>query len=204
MFKRVLSLLALTSLLLFFLSCLLSCKPRHFVRPGGEFDLGEVRHLLFAKQYLIDKSMLVHRDKTGWRVLSGRCTYDGCDLTYQEDTMMCSCCYSEFKHTGEVIKGPAAHPLPWYEIRYKDNHLYANSGKTVNPNYRFTTDEIEKRLTELREQIGAEGVPEGIEIPEVLLGKDIDDLNTEDDDLEPLPDENLSNMTDTIHSSSDD
>ena len=151
----------------FALMFLNGCDKR-FHRPGGEHNLGEVQYRLFPKQHIADRSMLLFRDEKGWWVMSTRCTYDGCDLTYQDQVLLCSCCKSAFTHEGKVINGPALDPLPFYEMFYKDKFLYAESGKHVKSDYRFTTPEIERAINKLRERIKKEGILPTDGIPPVL------------------------------------
>lgn len=149
--------------------CFPACK-RRYVRPAGEHDLGDVDFLLHAQNYVPSRSILAFRDKDGWSALSTRCTRDGCDLTYQEDSLFCSCCSSKYDHRGVVISGPTEEALPWYSMRFKDYHLYAHSGKIVDENYRFTTPEIEDAIARLKVRVETEGVKPGVKIPEILLG----------------------------------
>lgn len=173
------------------------CKSKRFIRPPGEHDLGEIGSLLFARQHIADRAMLVYRDERGWSCLSTRCTYDGCDLTYQDQNFFCSCCNSHFTHEGRVLTGPAEHPLPYFEMRFKDNHLYALAGNEVAPDYRFTTPEIEAALQRLNVKFREQGISDGSQpIPKILLGSG-DRNEPRTGELEELPDESISDMTDT-------
>lgn len=167
-----------------------SCR-RRFVRPGGELRLGQLEKLLFAEQHIADKSILLRRDTAGWSALSTRCTYEGCDLTNQEENLLCHCCHSLFAANGRVLKGPASDNLPWYEVYYKDNLLFVNTAKQVTSKARFTTPEIEAAIKKLRAKIKKDGPQEGVKIPKILLG----DIEEEKGELEAFSSE-LEHMTD--------
>jgi len=73
-----------------------------------------------------------------------------------------------FSHEGKVLKGPALDNLPYYEIFYGENHLFANAGKEVKPDYRYTTPEIERAISKLRERIKNEKMLPTDNIPPIL------------------------------------
>ena len=156
---------------------LLACERHRYIRPAGELDLGPVKDLLYDVSNRRRVSTLVFRDINGWSALSTRCTYRGCDLTYQQPVigtpvLLCPCCRTRFRMNGAPFDGwPATHPLPWMKVTYRDGHLYADPGKQVSSKERFTTREIEEAIRELRKRIQDEQVSDGVKIPEVLLGK---------------------------------
>ena len=146
-----------------------ACKD-HYERPGGFHDLGEVKDLLYSEHFVQDRGFLVKRDAEGWSALSARCSNDGCELTYRDESLRCMCCGSEFDHDGHVMHGPAKYPLPYYTLVYTDNHLYVDTNEEVKESYRFTTPEIEQAIAQLRERIKREGIRPGAKVPEILLG----------------------------------
>ena len=156
---------------------LTGCERHRYVREeqqkGLELDLGTVRSLLFNQVHLPIKSVIVFRDLDGWRVLSTRCTYEGCDLTLQSDNgpLFCPCCQSAFDIFGKPLAdSQAILNLPWMEIFYKEGHLYAQPGKVVDSTYRFSDPKIEDAVRKLRMQVRKENVADGVKIPEALLG----------------------------------
>ena len=155
---------------LLLLSAGVGCK-KQFRRPHGELDLGEVKELLDPKMHIPEKAMLLFRDDRGWSVLSTRCTEEGCDLTYQDETLFCPCCRSYYDHRGRVISGRAPANLPWYQIRYSDGRLYADPGKIVESGYRFQDPELEKDVSEMREKRREAGYTTKATVPENLTGK---------------------------------
>jgi nitrite reductase/ring-hydroxylating ferredoxin subunit len=144
---------------------------KEYRRPGGEHNLGEVQDLLYTRQLVRDRQMLVTRDAKGWAAMSTQCSHDGCELSYQDQRFLCMCCGSAFGHDGHVHKGPANNPLPYFGVRFVDGKLYADSAKVVSPETRFTTPELEKAIGSLAERIKKEGTRTGMRIPEILLGR---------------------------------
>lgn len=177
------------------------CKFRDYKRPAGLLNLGEVKTLLFEKQHIPVKAILLYRDERGWSALSTRSTYSGCDLTYQDQTLLDSCSGSEFSHSGKVLRGPADRPLPWYGLEYKDNRLFVDTGEIVDESYRFTTPEIEAAIRELREKIKTDDSSRGMKIPKILLGEGDEtgsELEQFADELNDLSGSEVTRMTDQI------
>jgi hypothetical protein len=141
---------------------LMSCK-RRYVRPGGLHDLGPLEAFTSFPRHVRDRSMLVYWDELGLSVLSTRCTYDGCELSYQRDAFLCMCCKSMFDLKGNVLRGPTVDNLPWFELRFADGKLYADSSRIVNTTYRLNLSEINEQLKEITKN-------EEINIPDILLG----------------------------------
>ena len=152
------------------LSGILGCK-RGYTRPAGEYNLGQVKDLLYTQQLVRERDILVYRNKDGWSALSTQCSYEGCALSYQEERFLCTCCGSVFDHFGSVLKGPAEAALPYLAINYSDGNLYADSSKVVTKEYRFTSPELEEAIARLEERIKKEGTRAGSQIPDILLGK---------------------------------
>lgn len=165
--RTFLSLLASTPALIAFQGC----ERHRYIRPAGELDLGTVRELLYSVVHVRSKAVLVYRDAEGWRALSTRCTYNGCDCTYQEPILLCPCCRSQFDLEGRVLRGSiATHNLPWIKVTYRDGHLYADPGQVVSPSDHFQDERIEEAIRKLRERIKDEGIGDEAKIPELLLG----------------------------------
>lgn len=151
----------------------LGCTRHRYVRPAGELDLGTVRELLYSVVHVRSKAILVFRDTDGWRALSARCTYVGCDLTFQEPILLCPCCKSQFDMTGAPLMGSlATEALPWIQVSYRkeEGHLYADPGKVVPATARFTTPEIEEAIRSLRERVKEEGLADEVKVPPLLQG----------------------------------
>ena len=149
-----------------------ACERHRYIRPAEELDLGKVKSLLYRQVHLPEKSVLVFRDVDGWSVLSTRCTYRGCDLTFQDPVLLCSCCRTRFTLEGVPHSGwPATRPLPWLNVTYRDGNLYASTDIARDKEWRFTTPNIEKAIRELRLRSKEEGFGDETKIPDVLIGK---------------------------------
>lgn len=176
-----------------------ACKSRSYSRPPGLLNLGEVKTLLFEKQHIADKAILLYRDDQGWSALSTRSTYSGCDLTYQDQILLDSCSDSRFAHDGRVLRGPASRPLPWFGLMYKDNRLFVDTGEKVDASYRFTTPEIEKAIKELRRKLAEDDSARGVKIPQILLGEGDQsgsELDQFAEELDELSGSEVTKMTD--------
>ncbi len=159
------------------LSLVLGCE-KSFRRSAMRYDLGAVDQLLYSEQFIRDSSFLLKRDAAGWSVMSTRCSKDGCELSFQDQILTCSCCGSWFTHQGDPHRGAASSPLPYYRLSFEDDHLIADSGEEVSRKERFTTPEIEEILRRVRERLSREGIRPGVEIPDALLGHGSDDPQT--------------------------
>ena len=149
-----------------------ACTRHRYVRPAAELDLGAVTELLYSTVHIRERAVLLNRDIDGWNALSTRCTYRGCDLTYQRPVLLCPCCRTRYSLNGKPHKGwPATEPLPWMEIYYKEGHLFANPAKPRPQTWRFTTPEIEEAIRELRRRVKEEGLTDELKIPDVLMGQ---------------------------------
>lgn len=135
------------------------------------YDLGQVKDLLYTQQLLREFSILVVRDEGGWAAMSSRCSYDGCDLSYQSSSFVCMCCQSVFRFDGRPTSGPARQPLPFFQMSFRDEHLFADAGTVVPAPTRFMTPELSQALIRLDERLRIEGARPGARIPEALLGK---------------------------------
>lgn len=151
---------------------IVSCARHRYNRPAGELNLGTVRELLYSQVHLRSQAVLVLRDTDGWSALSTRCSYEGCDLTFQEPVLLCPCCHTRFNLDGTPQPGwPATRPLPWIEVYYREGRLYADPGKVKPASYRFTTPEIEEAVRKLKERVKEEGLIDEVKVPGVLKGE---------------------------------
>ena len=130
------------------------CKSKQVARKAEVLDLGEPLALLDFVQLIPGKGVAVFRDDRGWFTLSARCPVDECDLTLQEESLLCPCCRSAFDFVGRVVVGKASSGLPWYEMAEANGHLYANTGRIVAPGYRFRAAGVESEVAEARKESG--------------------------------------------------
>jgi len=149
-----------------------ACERHRYVRPSVELDLGVVSELLYSVVHISRKSVLLFRDASGWAALSTRCTYLGCDLTYQEPVLLCPCCRTRYDLDGVPHQGwPAIHALPWFDITHRAGHLIVNPGKKRPASFRFTSPELEASIKKLKRRVKKEGMSDEVQIPEILKGK---------------------------------
>lgn len=152
----------------------LGCK-KNYVRPPGYHDLGRVEGLFYSRLHIRDRSILLYRDDKGWAALSTQCTYEGCNLTVNESqsSIYCSCCRSLYTMIGDVQVGPATESLPWFEIVFKDKHLYAVADKLVPRDYRFNTPELDEMIKQIR-ATKTESPFNNTRVPHELLGDPVE------------------------------
>lgn len=72
--------------------------------------------------------LVLARGADGWFAVQGRCTHAGCafaeDASLEDATIVCNCHGSEFDvRSGEVLRGPAEHPLRTYPVRVAGDRL---------------------------------------------------------------------------------
>lgn len=150
---------------------LIGCEKR-YERVAVKYDLGDVNTLNAPSQFIRDQALYLFHDTNGWSVMSTRCTYDGCELSTQQDLLICLCCQSEYSIGGENYRGPAKIQLPFYAISYSNSHLYADSGEEVAAAKRFTFPEIETDLAQFNETLMLQGQKNGeMKVPDLLLGQ---------------------------------
>ncbi len=85
--------------------------------------------------YLPDKRIYLVRQQNLIRVVSAVCTHIGCTAQWVEerDRWECPCHGSIFDKEGIVVRGPAAKPLPWYQVTLApDGRLFVNQGQMVS------------------------------------------------------------------------
>lgn len=99
---------------------LVGCK-QEWKLPVDLLRLGKIEELLNPIQHVKAASMIVFRDKRGWRALGARCSLEGCDLSFFQDSLLCPCCNSAFSLTGRPIRGKASKPLGWYKVGLKES-----------------------------------------------------------------------------------
>ena len=131
--------------------------------------MGDLDQFFFTKVFLPDQKLMIFRDNEGWYALCTRCTYDGCDLSYQGKSLFCTCCGSIYSTNGQVLKKPSKRSLPWYELTFEENQLYVNTEKVVSSSYRFTTPELEDILKRLQVEIREQRIGD-VDVPKDIMG----------------------------------
>jgi cytochrome b6-f complex iron-sulfur subunit len=107
----------------------LSFQP--FTNPQTKFDLGLEKEL--PKDNIIsipEAHAVLLSNQQGIRAISLTCTHLSCLVEREGDMFICPCHGSVFSLTGEVLKGPANHPLVELGINTDNNgHLILDISK---------------------------------------------------------------------------
>lgn len=164
--RRALMTIAAAPLLL---GSLFGCEKTLYNRPSQKLRLSDPESLLFDVQPVAHQSVLVFRDEEGWATMDARCSYDGCDLSFNGEYLMCACCQSVYDISGQVIYEPANRDLAWFKMGFEHGVLVAFSGETVGPKQRFTTPDLEKQVMETRQRIRKDGPAAVVRVPTPLF-----------------------------------
>jgi len=80
-------------------------------------------------RFLDRPAVLVRLPNGSYEALSAKCTHLGCTVAFKqaEDIFYCNCHGSEFNIDGNVLKGPAALPLPRYVVYISENNIYVTT-----------------------------------------------------------------------------
>ena len=79
--------------------------------------------LLVTGEGFPEALLLIRTEEGGYRALGARCTHLGCQVRPGKHVLRCPCHGSVFDLAGNVIRGPAAKPLPGYELEVTESHL---------------------------------------------------------------------------------
>ena len=105
-------------------------EPPTLFRAGNlnDFPEGTVRFNEEQKTYILGAA------GGGVYALSAVCTHLGCITRYlsSEGVIACPCHGSRFDLEGNVVHGPAPHPLPWLEVKADaSGNLLVDTGRTI-------------------------------------------------------------------------
>ncbi len=90
------------------------------------YAIGTATFVPQAHAYLV-------RDEAGLYALSALCTHLGCTINAAPQRFNCPCHGSQFDRTGRVLHGPAAQPLPHFEVSLSSEGLIVlDVSKTVS------------------------------------------------------------------------
>jgi nitrite reductase/ring-hydroxylating ferredoxin subunit len=79
--------------------------------------------------WLRDKDLFVTRNETGFGAFSSKCTHLGCTVQRTAEGFLCPCHGALYDSVGNVVKGPAREPLPWFHVWLEaDGRLYVDLG----------------------------------------------------------------------------
>lgn len=87
-------------------------------------DAGDGTQLLIEDPQL-PRAVYLHRFADGtYAAVFTRCTHQGCQVEPAGDRLACPCHGSEYRLTGEVLRGPAERPLQRYTVTTDSEHIY--------------------------------------------------------------------------------
>lgn len=101
--------------------------------PAADVKMGKTKFAL--------ESLLLVRDKDGIAAMTMTCTHERCSLSMEqggEAPIVCPCHGSLFSERGDVLKGPATVPLPWYDVHIDEQGMViVNLAVKKSPEWRF-------------------------------------------------------------------
>ena len=112
--------------------------PNVLLEPPTVFKAGSP-DLYSPNSVTVDKEQKVYivRAREGYfYAMAAVCTHLGCITNYKADTreIACPCHGSRFDLEGNVVHGPAPHPLPRYSVRINEGGvLVVDKGTIVGP-----------------------------------------------------------------------
>jgi cytochrome b6-f complex iron-sulfur subunit len=77
------------------------------------------------------RAVAIFRDAAGTYAVSTTCTHLGCVIKATAEGFECPCHGSRFAPNGDVKKGPAPRPLPWFKVSLSGAVLTVDEGATV-------------------------------------------------------------------------
>lgn len=146
--------LFIVGLIVLFSGSMLGCNRSYQERPYGFLRLGSIYDFISQDStYLEDKYLVIRQDDRGLFAMSTLCSHD-LNQTVQISTgtaaWECPLCHSKFSNSGQVLSGPAVHPLPYYALLVDSNNiddpkneLYVKIGVKVSPDWRLKVHLIE-------------------------------------------------------------
>ncbi|MEX1139703.1 MAG: Rieske 2Fe-2S domain-containing protein [Bacteroidota bacterium] len=63
--------------------------------------------------------LLIRREDASFSAVSTECTHRGCEVKKERELLRCPCHDSAFDFSGNVLNGPAEHPLRHYAVNVK-------------------------------------------------------------------------------------
>lgn len=103
-------------------------EKRDFViAQSSEVELNSVKRFEGVNRYGFQKGYLVIRNENGLIALGDTCTHQGCVVMIEKDGFHCPCHNALFDlKNGQVLRGPAAHPLESFPIREDAGKIIVN------------------------------------------------------------------------------
>ena len=118
---------------------LLGCSGANYVTSIREQNrlivrreaIGDASYVLVTHADLA-RPVFVHRQPDGsYAAVSTRCMHRGCQVEPAGDRLTCPCHGSQYRLTGEVLRGPTERPLERYELHTEGELLYIELGELL-------------------------------------------------------------------------
>jgi cytochrome b6-f complex iron-sulfur subunit len=107
-----------------------------------DFDDGEGRRFLLGRladfkmntlTWVRRRDLFVMRDESGIGAFSAKCTHLGCTVRRSAEGFLCPCHGAAYDPLGEVVKGPAREPLPWFMVWIgQGGELWVDTGEPAS------------------------------------------------------------------------
>jgi nitrite reductase/ring-hydroxylating ferredoxin subunit len=123
----------------FFAATLRFLVPNVLYEPSRRFDVGPPSDFPpGAATFLPDRQLFVFNEPDGFYAISSVCTHLGCNVKRGGPGFACPCHGSQYDENGQVVRGPAPKPLPWYSLSLSPHeHLIVDLDQQVTPAFRL-------------------------------------------------------------------
>jgi len=114
--------------------------PNVLYEPPSRFPVGRPESFPpGTATFLPDRRLFVFNRDAGYYAISSICTHLGCNVNHVAgDGFACPCHGSLFDANGQVVRGPAPRPLPWFGMSLSPRgELVIDERRLVEPDYRF-------------------------------------------------------------------
>ena len=113
--------------------------PNVLYEPSRRFDIGLPSDFPpGAVTFLPDHQLYVFNGTDGFYAISSVCTHLGCNVKRGGPGFDCPCHGSQYNENGQVVRGPAPKPLPWYSLSLSPrDHLIVDLEQQVTPTFRL-------------------------------------------------------------------
>ena len=86
-------------------------------------EIGEEDFVVLSGDEMEHPIFLFRDEQGSFSAVSMECTHKGCDVSPKGSKLVCPCHGGEFKHSGELLKGPAEEDLATYEVSEEEDQV---------------------------------------------------------------------------------
>jgi Rieske Fe-S protein len=102
------------------------------------FSLGPLSLFTRLPAYSEAGQVWLHQDEAGYYAMDAICTHLGCTVDLQADQGYSWPCHgSQFDLNGQVLRGPAARPLPFLRLYLNGGRLMVDRSEPVGETFRL-------------------------------------------------------------------